>query len=71
VRYAHEFLYGIDIASLIDERCRLRRRFLFYAGGAGERAQRAITKMPRSAPIKSRQLSAVGRQPGRTVMNDE
>ena len=44
VRYAHEFLYGIDIASLIDERCRLRRRFLFYAGEAGERAQRAIIK---------------------------
>ena len=35
---------------------------LFYAGEAGERAQRAIKKMPRSAPIKapSSQLPAPG-----------
>jgi hypothetical protein len=45
--------YGIDIASLIDERCRFAT-ILFYAAEGGERAQRAITKMPRSAPIKSR-----------------
>ncbi len=33
---------------------------LFFAAEGGERAQRAITKMPRSAPLKavSRQLSA-------------
>ena len=44
--------------ALMRYRCSLRARFLFYAGEAGERAQRAITKMPRSAPIKT-----VSRQP--------
>ena len=29
VRYAHGFLYGIDIASLIDERCALRAYFFY------------------------------------------
>ena len=29
MRFAHKFLYGIDTASLIDERCRLRRRLLY------------------------------------------
>ena len=35
---------------------RFRMRFahiLFYAGKAGERAQRAIIKMPRSVPVKA------------------
>ncbi len=49
---------------------RLRMRsahILFFAAEGGERAQRAITKMPRSAPLKavSRQPSAVGGGPGR------
>ena len=40
---------------------------LLYAGFGGERALRAIIKMPRSAPFKSCQPSAVARQPFRNA----
>ena len=42
VRFAHGFLYGIDIASLIDDRCRFAMIFLCRA--QRKRAERAIIK---------------------------
>ena len=70
VRYAHGFLYDIDIASLIDERCRCAT--IFYCRAQRERAERAITKKCRAAfrlKAVSRYLSAVGFAESRACKN--